>query len=103
MNVSHKIYATYKKTEQHYFINQLAQTTKSAFRSKNEDNKERNANIIYDTNTLKSTSINTQNIELISRPVLKLVNSKPFTEDTEFWKNNIINLDMNNIEIDVCE
>ena len=103
MNVSHKIYATYKKTEQHYFINQLAETTKSAFSSKNEDDKEKSVNIIYYTKTLKSTSINTQNIELISRPVLKLVNSKPFTEDTEFWKNNLLLINMNKLEIDVCE
>ena len=103
MNVSHKIYATYKKTEQYYFINQLAETTKSAFSSKNEDDKEKSVNIIYYTKTLKSTSINTQNIELISRPVLKLVNSKPFTEDTEFWKNNLLLINMNKLEIDVCE
>ena len=102
-NRSHKIIATYKKTNNHYFINELIQVDKDFFNPSIVDDINQSENKLFVTRTIKSLETATQNIETIKRPIRKLSDGKLFTVDDEFWKNNLMHLEKNIIEFDICE
>ena len=102
-NATHKIVATYKKNANYYFIDNLIEIDKSVFTPNNTDDINQSVNKIYLTRTIKSLETSTNDIEVIKRPISKLVDSNPFTENIEFWKNNLLNLEMSKNEFNVCE
>ncbi len=103
LNNTHKIVGTYQNVAGKYYIDQLTEIDKKVFTPKENSNEKLNTQEFIGRKTIKSVGIETENIEKISRPISKLINSEPFLEDAEFWKKIIIKLENNKIELDVCE
>ncbi|ENI5460067.1 erythromycin esterase family protein [Flavobacterium psychrophilum] len=97
---THKIIETYKNVNGYYFIDQLTVFTKNRY-SSNVDNYVEGKEF-YDINIIKSTEVDAANLEVISVPIDKIDDTKSYTENTEFWKNNTIILDNCKYEFDAC-
>ena len=98
---THKIIETYKVINGYYFIDQLTTFTKKNYSSKADNYIENNE--IYEIQNIKSVNVELKNLEVIAVPIDKIDNSIGYTENTEFWKNNLIILENYKIEFDVCE
>jgi erythromycin esterase-like protein len=98
---THKIIETYKKVNGYYFIDELTTFTKNNYASKVDNYIEKKE--IYEIQNIKSVNVELKKLEVIAVPIEKIDNSKGYTEDTEFWKNNPVSLENTKIEFDVCE
>jgi hypothetical protein len=80
-----KITQTYKLVNGKYFINYCNEKVENNYYSKTDRKLVSKSNTNYD---LMSVDINTDNVEIITRPIDRLKLDVKLKEDPEYWKNN---------------
>ncbi|PWA11303.1 carboxypeptidase-like regulatory domain-containing protein [Flavobacterium laiguense] len=80
-----KITQTYKLVNGKYFINYCNEKVEDNYYSKTDRKLVSKSNTNYD---LMSVDINTDNVEIITRPIDRLKLDVKLKEDPEYWKNN---------------
>lgn len=95
----HKIIESYKLVNGKYFLNFSSRIDKH---SKLTDSDIMFGKVRYTIYNVMSLDIETNNVQIINRPIDKLTQDVTIYNNKEFWKNNVFNLEDDNYKFENC-